>query len=55
MVNDKKIEVKIKEYPSINIKREVYKSSTITIVTDMPLDDKNKYGFLENDVPEYAK
>lgn len=56
MSNDKKrIKVKVDEYPSINIKRETYKSSTMMIVTDTPLQDKNKYGFLENDVPDYAK
>ena len=55
--NSKEIEeIKISEelYPSINLKRKIYKSSRIEIITDVPMDDSDSLGFPRNDLPEYV-
>lgn len=41
--------------PSEKLKRIIYQSDTMKIITDKPFSDKDEFGFLRNDLPDYAK
>jgi len=55
--NPKEIDIiKISEqnFPSINLKRRIYQSPRIRIVTDIEGDERSRMGFPRDDLPFYV-
>jgi len=51
----KQYKITEQELPDEKIKKVIYKSDTMTIITTTDITDKDEFGFLKNDLPEYAR
>lgn len=56
MKSNKKDNIKISEeyFPSKNLKRSIYQSPTMKIVTDTEMDTTDPLGFPKDDLPDYV-